>query len=73
MKNITLSADEALLEKARAKASAEQTTLNQLFRDWLAHYTQQQRLSEDRVREFLKQYSHFRIGKMPTRDELHER
>ena len=38
MKNITLSADESLIEAARAKARAEQTTLNEQFRRWLAAY-----------------------------------
>lgn len=38
MKNITLSADETLIEAARAKARAEQTTLNEQFRRWLAAY-----------------------------------
>jgi len=36
MKNITLSADEALIEAARAQAKAENTTLNEQFRLWLA-------------------------------------
>lgn len=42
MKNITLSADEALIEAARARARAEQTTLNEAFRRWLATYAQTQ-------------------------------
>jgi len=42
MKNITLSADESLIEaaRARARARAEQTTLNEQFRRWLADYAQ---------------------------------
>jgi hypothetical protein len=36
MKSITLSADESLIEQARMAARARKTTLNQLFRDWLA-------------------------------------
>jgi hypothetical protein len=38
MKNITLSADEKLIEAAHARARAEHTTLNELFRHWLAEY-----------------------------------
>jgi hypothetical protein len=38
MKNITLSADDDLIEAARARARAEQTTLNEQFRRWLAEY-----------------------------------
>lgn len=40
MKNITLSADEALIEAARSRARAEHTTLNEEFRRWLTAYTQ---------------------------------
>ncbi|MCZ7637529.1 MAG: hypothetical protein M5U12_16740 [Verrucomicrobia bacterium] len=36
MKNITLSADEKLIEQARSLARERHTTLNQMFRDWLA-------------------------------------
>ena len=35
MKNITLSADQDLIEAARRRASAEHTTLNAQFRLWL--------------------------------------
>ena len=34
MKNITLSADEGLIEAARRRAAAERTTLNAEFRLW---------------------------------------
>ena len=40
MKNITLSADETLIEKARDYARAHQTTLNQLVRDYLDRLVQ---------------------------------
>jgi len=39
VKNITLSADEALLEAARRRARAEHTSLNEVFRRWLIEYT----------------------------------
>jgi hypothetical protein len=38
MNNITLSADEKLIEAAHARAQAEHTTLDELFRHWLAEY-----------------------------------
>lgn len=38
MKNVTLSADEQLIEAARARARANHTTLNAEFRRWLAEY-----------------------------------
>jgi hypothetical protein len=40
VKNITLSADESLIEAARSRAREEQTTLNEQFRRWLADYAQ---------------------------------
>ena len=42
MKNITLSEDDKLIEAARARARAEQTTLNEQFRRWLADYVRQE-------------------------------
>ncbi len=38
MRNITLSADEHLIEVARNKAQQKKTTLNAEFRKWLASY-----------------------------------
>jgi hypothetical protein len=35
VKNITLSAEERLIVRARAVAQQRATTLNQLFREWL--------------------------------------
>lgn len=37
-KNITLSAEEELIKKARKKAQREHTTLNAEFREWLKRY-----------------------------------
>jgi hypothetical protein len=41
MKNITLSADENLIEQARLVAQARHTTLNAAFREWLEQYAAQ--------------------------------
>ena len=51
MKNITLSADEGLIAKARAYAHARNTTLNQLIRDYLARVSGQTDVA-DAAREF---------------------
>lgn len=40
MKNITLSADEHLIEAANQRAEEEHTTLNEQFQLWLKHYVQ---------------------------------
>jgi hypothetical protein len=37
-KRITFSANEALIEEVRAAAKAQNTTLNDLARQWLAQY-----------------------------------
>ncbi len=38
MKNITLSADDSLIARARQTARAQHKTLNQAFREWLEEY-----------------------------------
>jgi hypothetical protein len=73
MKNITLSADEALIESGRRRAEAENTTLNNLFREWLAHYARPPRLSPEDVRRTAAAVGHFRAGRRFTRDERNER
>jgi hypothetical protein len=73
MKNITLSADEALIEAARDRARSEHTTLNEQFRRWLAAYTQR----ELRAQQFDALMAEMRgtvtVGRKLTRDEMNER
>jgi hypothetical protein len=74
MKNITLSADEKLIEAARERARAEHTTLNEQFRRWLADYAQRKRQADEAmaVIEDLRRY--VRVGgRKFTRDEMNER
>ena len=73
MKNITLSADETLIEAARDRARAENTTLNAQFRRWLAEYAQrEQRLQcYDAVMNGLR--GKLVVGRKLTRDEMNER
>jgi len=74
MKNITLSADEKLIEAARERARAECTTLNDLFRRWLTDYTQRQQQA-DRAMEVIRELQVYvrTGGRKFTRDELNER
>ena len=53
MKNITLSADETIIEKVRSYAKAHNTTLNQLMRDYLKQCIDQFE-REAAVEEFLR-------------------
>jgi chromosomal replication initiation ATPase DnaA len=74
MKNITFSAEEALIEAARERARHERTTLNDEFRRWLAGYAR----TEDRVRAaaetIAKLQAYVRTeGRKFTREELNER
>ena len=74
MKNITLSADEALIESARQRAAKEHTTLNEQFQRWLADYVGRQRQAEramaaiDAVAEVIDTG-----GRKFTREEMNER
>lgn len=74
MKNITLSADEKLIEAARERARAEHTTVNGLFRRWLADYTQRQQQA-DRAMAVIKDLQRYvrTGGHKFTRDEMNER
>ncbi len=73
MKNITLSADERLIEAARERARAEHTTLNEEFRRWLAEYAQ----TRDRAQRYQELMSRLQgkviVGRKLTRDEMNER
>ena len=73
LKNITLSAEEMLIQKARQKAIGEKKTLNALFRDWLRKYVHK----SDPVVDFdrlMKRLSHVRTGgRKFTREEMNER
>ncbi len=74
MKNITLSADEELIEAARQRAASEHTTLNEQFRRWLADYVrreQQTRLAMETIRELQGKLA--TGGRKFTRDEMNER
>ena len=72
LKNITLSAEEELIRKARQKAHKERTTLNATFRQWLKQYvnTGTDPSDYDALMKSLK-YAH--PGKSFSRDELNER
>jgi hypothetical protein len=74
MKNITLSADEGLIEAARLRALSEQTTLNAMFRVWLEEYVQRQQQESD-VRNLIGELrAKYVVGNQKfSRDEMNER
>ena len=73
VKNITLSAEESLIEAARERARAEHTTLNEQFRRWLADYahTRERMQRYDEVMEKLR--GKLKVGRKLTREEMNER
>lgn len=72
MKNITLSANDELIEAARERARAENTTLNEQFRRWLADYAGKQRMQRyEDVMAGLR--GKVVVGRKLTRDEMNER
>lgn len=74
MKNITLSADEKLIEAARARARAERTTLNEAFRRWLKAYAQRDEQAVQALAVMRELQGTLRTGgRKFTRDEMNER
>ena len=75
MKNITLSAEEDLIEAARKEARAQQTTLNQMFRDWLASIVAAKtRLRQAQAGVLLDRLAaEVNAGRKFTREEMNER
>jgi hypothetical protein len=72
MKNITLSADEDLIERARSIARDQRRTLNDAFRDWLAQFTQSAGDAQG-FDAMMKRMQHIDAGRRFSRDELNER
>ncbi len=74
LKNITLSADEKLIEDAREKARAEHTTLNEQFRRWLIDYTRSEQQAEKAMAVVRELQGKVRTGgRKFTREEMNER
>ena len=71
LKNITLSADEKLIKKAREKAQREHTTLNENFRRWLKRYVISD--STFNYENLMNNLNYANSGRKFTRDELNER
>ncbi|MBN1850130.1 MAG: hypothetical protein JW932_16270 [Deltaproteobacteria bacterium] len=72
LKNITLSADEHLIRKARKKAKSEHSTLNALFRLWLEKYTNLGFNSND-YEALMEKLNYAKPNKHYTREEMNER
>ena len=72
MKNVTLSADEDLIEQARLVARSRRKTLNAAFREWLLQFTAQSGNGQE-IDALMKRLRHVNAGRHFTRDEMNER
>jgi hypothetical protein len=72
MKNVTLSADENLIEQARLVARSQRETLNAAFRRWLLQYTAQGGSGRE-VESLMERLRHVKAGRHFSRDEMNER
>ena len=72
MKNITLSADEHLIDEARRLARSQKKSLNEAFREWLTQYTAGSGTAQD-MDLLMKRLGHVRAGRHFTRDQYNAR
>ena len=75
MRNITLSATDALIDRAREKARSQGVSLNDEFRKWLASYVQAAdgQTAVNRFRSVMQALPKADAGRTFTRDEMNER
>jgi len=72
LKEITLNAEQELIQKAIWVAQRQQTTLEAAFRQWLNRYIYQNQ-PVDNYTQLMNELSHVQVGHTFTRDELNER
>jgi hypothetical protein len=72
MKNITLSAEEEVIERARRRATDQKTTLNVEFRRWLERYAGSTATVEE-YRQIMKRLKTVDAGRKFSREELNSR
>jgi hypothetical protein len=64
--------NENLIEKARIKAIGLNRSLNDLFIEWLKVFSSDTHTSLN-YKKYLSKYSHIKMGKKYTREEMNER
>lgn len=72
LRNVTLTAEAALIDKARDRARHRHTTLNAEFRQWLSRYAGQ---PDDTTgyRALMEHLEYAKAGRRFDRDEMNER
>jgi len=71
-KNITLSAEERLIDQARTRARREKKSLNTVFREWLQRYAGSE-VASDQYQALMRRLKHVSSGQKFSREELNER
>jgi hypothetical protein len=72
VRNITLSADQAAIERGREVARDENRTLNDAFREWLEWYGSR-RATREQVEALYERLKYVNAGRKFTREEMNER
>ncbi len=72
LKNITLSAEETLIRKAKEKARHQQMSLNVIFRLWLMHYVGKDKIATD-YNTLMERLDYAQAGRSFSREGLNER
>jgi len=72
MRNITFSADEELVDRARLRARRENKTLNAVFREWLQRYASVPTAVAE-YQQLMRRLSHVKVDREFTRDEMNSR
>jgi hypothetical protein len=72
LKNITFSADEELIRRARERAETDRTTLNEEFRRWLEKYVERPE-SAEAFAALMDHFGYVTPGRTFQRDEMNER
>jgi hypothetical protein len=72
LRNITLSADPELIDRAREIAKENNTTLNNEFRTWLSQYVNSPEIREN-YHSIMERLSYYQPERTYTRDEMNER
>ncbi len=71
-KNITLSAEEYLIKRAREKAARQNKSINTVFREWLSRYVGADD-ARDGYERLMARLGHVRSGRKFAREEMNER
>ena len=72
MKNVTLRAEEHLIEQARLIARSQHKTLNAVFREWLLQFTSHAGNGQE-FRSVMRRLRHVDTGRHFSRDEMNKR